>query len=495
MNVVKKIAYNTIIQVIGRVIGLFIMLVTVNFVSNYLFVDGSTVTGYGQYHIIFTYVSIIGVAADLGLFTLLTRELAGKTKKEISDLIGNALGFRFVLFIATLALFTIFVRYLPYPSAVKIGILIGVVCAFTNLFSQILAGLFQAKMVTDRIVIAETIGRIVIATLTIIALKHGMGLIWVVVSNLLGNLVIFALSLFFANRFCEVCFLFNFPLWKKTGRELSTIAIITLLSLIHFKIDSLIMSFYRTAAEVGLYGLAYKILEIIAIIPSIYASNVMPHLAQLEQSGERERMARFTKKSVTIMTATAIPIAILVYLLAPWFIVFISSKEFIQAANPLRILIFAIAFAFIAEVVTGAVTAARCQKKMIWAYSLAVILNIILNIIFIPKYSYIGAASTTVTTEFILMICVLFIAKRNIGKNIDWLSLFKLMFCGIITLLAYYEFQNNFTLSLDVFNNAGKLIQALNIFLSVLVMGIIYGLSLILAFGKQIKQNNIFVIK
>lgn len=490
MNYTRKIALNTLIQVGGRVFGLLIMLVTINFIANYLIVDGSALTGYGQYHIVFTFVSLIAVAADLGLYTLLVRELSGKSKKEASQLIANALGFRIALLIATLAVFVLLYSILPYPVAVKIAILIGIFCAFSNLFSQVLAALFQANLVPLKIVISETLGRLVIAALTIYFLLSGFGLIPVVLATLVGNLVVLFTSTIFARRYSEIKVSFELGFWRLTSPELGGIALITLLFMIHTKADSLILSIFQPASEVGIYGLGYKLLEIIAIIPTIYVANIMPYLSGLYRAQNSEAIAPFLMKSLTIITAVAIPIAIFVYIFAPQLVVFISSPEFIASAMPLRILTLAILFAFVAEVVTGTVIAARAQRALIKPYLYVVGANIVLNIIFIPIYSYVAAAVITVITMAMLMLSVLVIARARLGKNLDMAMLGKVLALIATTFVVFSLLQPYTLISIEQFVTLGKLAQGTNLLFNALILFGGYLILLYLVFGKtKLWQN------
>ena len=74
----RKLVANTSIQIIGRFLTLLISLVTLSYIANHLLFEGSALKGYGQYTIVLTYISIIGATADLGLFTLVVREITGK---------------------------------------------------------------------------------------------------------------------------------------------------------------------------------------------------------------------------------------------------------------------------------------------------------------------------------------------------------------------------------------------------------------------------------
>src|SRR3990167_2301999 len=231
----RNVAANTFTQIAGRFLTLLISLVTLSYIANYLFVDGSALVGYGQYTIVLTYISIIGATADLGLFTLVVREITGQDPEKAGRIVGSALVFRFLLMLVTLLILGGLYNFLPYDGVVKQGIILGVVIAFLMLFSQAIATIFQANYLSGRIVVSEVIGRAVIMILTIYFLRQGLGLIPVIVANLIGNVVLLVLSYGLSRTVSPIKIQFNFSLWKQTLPEFWSIAVVTLLGLVHFR--------------------------------------------------------------------------------------------------------------------------------------------------------------------------------------------------------------------------------------------------------------------
>ena len=60
-----------------------------------------------------------------------------------------------------------------------------------------------------------------------------------------------------------------------------------------------------------------------------------------------------------------------------------------------------------------------------WAYVAGFIFNIVVNLIFIPKYSYIGASWTTVVTELLVLVCIVSIVRKRIKFEISFSVLFR----------------------------------------------------------------------
>lgn len=432
MSNARKVASNTIIQILGRVVGLAITLVTINYISNHLQVNGSSLAGFGQYTIVFAYVSIIGTAADLGLFTLLVRELVGKSKDEVGHLIGNALWFRGLLLLATLALSALLVQLLPYSPDIRQGILIGIVIAFSMLFSQVFASVFQANLLSNKIVISETLGKLAIAFLTVLVLTKGYGLTAVILANLGGNLVTLFVSYLLAGPLTTIKFRPDLTLWRRLVPEFLPIALISILGLAHFKIDTLLLSFLKPEADVGIYGLAFKILETILVVPSILAANLLPVMAGLAATSLGE-LSQIVRRASLLMLVCAIPLTVFVLAFAETIIVFLSHGEFLPAVLPLRILSLSMIFVFISTLFSQAMIAAKMQRLIVPGYVLSLALNIGLNLYLIPRYSYNGAAIATLITEGMLLLMISLATRRVFKEGYRISAAVKVMAAGLLT--------------------------------------------------------------
>jgi O-antigen/teichoic acid export membrane protein len=490
MSTGKKVAANTLIQLVGRIIGLFLMLVTLNAISNKLIVNGSAVTGYGEYTIVFAYASLIGAAADLGLFSLLVRDITRKSREEVEEYIGSALGFRLVLMIVSLLLIFAIYPFLPYSPDVKLGIILSVFVAFSLLFSQTIASVLQVNLMSHRIVIAETIGRVFVMGLTIYVLNRGMGLLAVVVAHLIGYSISIVLSYWLARPLAHIPIRFNLSLWRDALPQFLPIAFVTILSLTHSRIDAVMLSFFQPESEVGLYGIAYKVFEIVIIIPSIFASNLLPVITNFYLQGRKDDFVTVLRRSSSILYLIAALIVGLVILLAPYLIVFISQIEFLAAAQALRILIVSILFIFIAALLIQAVISAHAQKRLITSYGLAVLLNVIINFYAIPHFSYMGAAITTLTTEFVLAVSILLIARKHLNFSLDWAMLAKITISLVVTLGIVWLVQGYYLVSIEQFATLGKLSQASALIAFAIPITIIFSLVFWLTNGGRLPKLN-----
>src|SRR4030042_2695008 len=98
MSVARKIAFNTAIQLVGKVITAATSVLVIAYLTRYL-----GVAGYGDYATIFAYLGIFGVIVDLGLFVIAVREIAKNPSAE-AGILRNMLGLKIALGIGVFAL-------------------------------------------------------------------------------------------------------------------------------------------------------------------------------------------------------------------------------------------------------------------------------------------------------------------------------------------------------------------------------------------------------
>lgn len=442
----KKLVANTTIQVIGRFLTLIISVVTLSFIANHLTANGSALEGYGQYSIVLTYISIIGATADLGLFTLVVREITGLEPAEAGKIVGSAILFRFCLLLLSLLVLLVVFPFLPYEIVVKQGIILGAIIAFLMLFSQAIAAIFQANYQAERIAIAEVSGRLVVLGLTIYFLRQGLGLIPVITANLIGNVALLVISYLLSRATVRIKINFDLSFWRSCLPEFWSIAAVTVLGLIHFRLDSLILSLYKPVSDVGIYGVAYRILDIVLVIPAIFAANLLPLLTRLHAESKPEVMAKLVSRMTGVLFAISATIGALMLALAPWIIIFITHKDFAAAAVPLRILVPAFIFLFLTTLYAQTVIAMKAQKRLIGGYILVIALDVAVNLILIPRFSYVGAATTTVISEGVLMLYSLYLLSKLLPLRLRDLPWGRMLLFGVLTsglALASYQLTTN----------------------------------------------------
>jgi len=183
---------------------------------------------------------------------------------------------------------------------------------------------------------------------------------------------------------------------------------VTFLWLIYFRIDTVMLGMMRGDMEVGVYNVAYRIMEGVFFIPSIIMIVFFPMLAK------RDRFKEIFGKLLFILGGIGLGISIALYLFSPGLIRLIYGPEFFGAIAVLQTLALVILPVFLGHLTTQSLVALDLNKHYLVVALLGAGLNIILNYFLIPLRGAVGAARATLVTEiFVTLLCGYFVLRRE----------------------------------------------------------------------------------
>lgn len=403
----KKITFNTIASSIGRILGGVLALFSVGLITRAL-----GVRGFGEYATVVAYLSTFQILADMGLYTLLTKEISQEPDKE-KDLISSFFTLRLIVAALSLFLASVLVFIFPYSDAVKVGVVFTASGFLFLSLSQIFLGVFQKYIQIYKAAIAEVLGRIAQLILVWYFFSTERELIYFLSALVVGSFVIFIFNFYFAQKLVRFKLRFSFKEWKRILKTTYPIAVSLVFTLLYFKLDTILLSLIKTEEDVGIYNAAYKILETIIFFPAAFIGLMLPRLSEnIKES--KEKFSKLLSTLNDIMSISAFPVVVGGILISPMLVYFIGGSDFLAAAAPLQVLFAAIGIIFYGTLYGNTVIALDLQKKAMWAYVLGFVFNFIANLIFIPKYSYMGAAWTTLLTELIVTLYLLLVIKKEV---------------------------------------------------------------------------------
>jgi O-antigen/teichoic acid export membrane protein len=167
------------------------------------------------------------------------------------------------------------------------------------------------------------------------------------------------------------------------------------------------------ASAVGNYAAAVRLSESWYFIPMAITSSVFPSIINAKKQSEQLYYQRL-QKLYDLMVWLALAIAIPTTFLAPWIIRILYGKAFVPAAEVLSIHIWAGVFVFLGFANGRWIVAENVQYIAPIRSTAGGMMNIVLNIVFIPKYGINGAAITTLFSVLVAShIAFLFINKAR----------------------------------------------------------------------------------
>jgi len=450
MSLAKKIAHNTIIQIVGKLISTILGLFSLALITRYL---GQT--GYGEYTTITTFLTFFAVIADLGL-TLITVQMISGQRNDENKILNNLFSIRLVsalFFIGLAPLTVIFFPSLvklkypqsPYNAAVKIGVLVAAVSFIFPALNQVLVGLFQKKLNMDKAALAEIIGRIILVFGILLTQKLHSGLTGILIATVVSSATNFLLNYIFSLKYAKIKCEFDLSLWKTIISRSWPLAITIILNLIYLRADTLILSLYKSQEVVGLYGAAYKMIDVLTTLPFMFAGLILPILTAAWAENNHVYFKKVLQKSFDVMAIIAIPLVIGAQFLGKPLMYFVAGSDFAVAGDILKVLIFAVAAIFLGAMFSHAVIAIDKQKKMISFYVFTSISSLFAYIYLIPRYSWVGAASVTIYSEVLIAIfsayCIFKYSHFFPNLNTVLKSLLSSIFMGAFIYLIPSHYQ------------------------------------------------------
>jgi len=432
MNIGKKIAYNSFISVFSRGLNLVASLVIIGLLTRYLGREG-----YGAYSTVLAFVYIFSVLADLGLYSLSVREISRPGVDE-QKIIRNAFSIRFFagLFLFVLAAATVWL--LPYSETVKKGVMIASIGFWFLSNTNVLIGVFQKHLRMDKVALAEFFSRLLQLGLVWFFVSRDFGFlsfVWAMTAASFLNLI---LAILFLRKYGGLRLELDFVFWGKFLKQSLPLAAASVLVMVYFKLDTVMLSLMKTQDEVGLYSLAYKVLESLIFLPTMFVGLMMPFFSRFfVQSLEKFKASVFFTQKIFLIFAC--PLVLGGVFLSRRIILFLAGEQFVPAAWTLSILMMAVGVIFFGALYSSVLIAINRQKKLTLIYGLGAVVNLGLNFVFIPRYSYNGAALTTLFTELLVTLLMLYFFKQAL-KFVPSFRSFGSVLPALLLMLAVLVF-------------------------------------------------------
>ena len=375
---------------------------------------------YGEYSTVFAFLFLFSVLADMGLGVLLTRDIS-QSEADAEKTVANYFGFRIFLTVLASVLAVVIVWLIPqYSAAIKFGVAIGCGYMIFSSFVQLLMGIFQKALKVYLVSFADIISRTLQLLIILFLLWTGRTeVLDFIYATVIAEIAHFIMVLFFARSLVRLRVSFDFGEFKKILKNALPVAVSLLFVILYFKMDTVMLSLMRPSADVGMYSVAYKVLEIVIFVPAILAGLLMPILSK-EAVNISERFRRIMALSFDIMLALALPAAVVMIILAGPIIAVVGGAGFGQSVLILRVLAVAVILIFFGNLGGNALVALNLQNKSVWIYALGAVLNFVANLIFIPRYGALAAALNTVLTELVVTVGMFWLIHRAVGSTFSF---------------------------------------------------------------------------
>lgn len=425
----KSIAKNYLYNLAYQILTLLLPLVTASYLSRTL---GANAIGIYSYT--YTIVNYFVIFGSLGIALYGQREIAyvQNEKSKRKEVFIELVSFRFVtLLLATFIYFLIFMRSGEYSQYYKI-LLFELLAAMFDI-SWFFQGLEEFKKTVTRNILVRLTSVLLIFVfvktpadlnkyLTIYAVADFIGNIslWIYLPKYFKGVKIRNISII--NQIPAILLLFIPQLENKVYNMLDTTMLGNMIS---------------DKSEVGYYEQSQKIIRVLLTLVTSLGTVMVPRIANMFATGEKKEIYKYMRKSFNFVFLLGFPAMFGIIATSKDFVPLFFGYGYDRVVILMNILSPIILLMGVSNVLgTQYLLPSKKQKEFTKSVTIGIVVNFILNYIFIKLFRAEGACIATILSQLIVAI----VQMKQVGKYVNLKRIFKLsykyIFSGLIMFIA-----------------------------------------------------------
>ena len=459
----KSIKLNFIMNAILTMSSFIFPLITFPYVSRILLPEGT-----GKVNFATSFISYFTLVAQLGIPTYGIRicAMVRDDKEQLTRTAHELLFINFIMSCVSYAVF--FVMLFTIPKLQDDKLLYVIVSANILLTSIGMDWLYKALEQYTYITVRSLIFKL-IALIAMFLFVHEQ-----------KDYVIYGGISIFAGCASNVMNLINahrYIGFKPVGgyqikRHLKAIGIFFAMSCattIYLHLDTIMLKFMTTDADVGYYGAATKIKTILVSIVTSLGTVLLPRVSYYIKRKEMDAFRGVTKKALNFVFLIALPLTVYFTMYAKEGIFFLSGKEYEGAIVPMQIIMPTLLLIGVTNILgIQILVPLGMEKYVLYSEVAGAVTDLILNALLIPRYKSSGAALGTLAAEFVVLVVQYIVLKKEINPAFRSIRYFKILIAIASGVIA------SFWVKILSLNNFLLLLISACLFFSV------YGLTLLL---------------
>lgn len=389
----------------------------------------------------FAFTYLVGLLADFGTATYLTKEIA-RNPSRAAALTANALAMRLPLGVIAAAIAVGAVIQAGYDSVTIAIVLVLAIGVVVEALGTIVAASLQGLQRMQAVAVSTAATKLSFAAVATAVLMSGGGAIEVAVATSASVTIGLLVAAWAFARRVPLSARMEWRLWRDLFFGGLPFFVWQGALVVYGEIDIVLLSLFTHDAVVGWYAAAYRIVTIPVFVPTIIVTVAFPALSAL--AGDAARFATLARRAMQIVLLLTVPMAVGVMLLAErLFAVLGYPPGFANSLVPILLLAPHIPLAS-ADMVIGTVLNARDRQRQ-WALAAvaAAVLNPALNLLAIPVTQTVygngavGAAAVTTLTELFLLVVGIRLLPRGVFAGALSLALRCLLAAGGMAVVVW----------------------------------------------------------
>lgn len=401
-------------------------------------VVGAEITG--SFFFAVSITSIFVTLTDLGITPVLIREMASSEERGRAFL-GKAVRIKWTLI--PFAIIGVLLYAWLTGLAGDVLLAVGLACFVmsADAVSLLWYGAIRGRRLLKFEAIGMFTGQIFTAVVSILAAFAGWGAIGLVGGLLAGSSWNVIWSYTQAKRLgLSGLTDASWPVKKIVSYALP-FALAGIFVKIYSYVDTLLLNQYHDPATVGHYAVAYKVTYALQFLPLAFVAALYPSMSAASAAKDSAELRKLLKSSWRLMMMASVPMTALLSSLAAPFIVLVYGNDYLGSIRPMMILPFVLIPIFLDFPIGSLLNASHRAGQKTTTMGIAMVVNVIANIILIPDLGAVGAAISGVLSFWVLFLAGMWFIRKDMAGVWKWfISLFLrgILASGIIWFAMSY---------------------------------------------------------
>jgi len=367
---------------------------------------------YGIISYVVAFTGLFSFIANLGVDGVLHRELVSHPEKR-DELLGTSL--RLKLWGGGLAFgFATIAAFLFGGSPYITALIILFALSFFLQAPFVLITYFYSQVKAKQAIKAQFAAAIISSILKIGLILAGGGIIGLIIiyiiDSLWQGLLLFK---FYKDAGLKIrAWKFKPELARSLWRDSWPLMLSSAAAFIYLRIDQVMVGQILGEEAVGIYAVGVKLTEVFYFIPGVICGSLFPAIVNARKTSSALYYSRL-KKLYLLLGFLGLVVAAPVAFLAQPFVNFVFGSAYLGATPVLQIYIWSSISLFIGAVVGQQLMAENRTRAIFILNFSAMIVNIVLNLILIPRVGLIGAAISTLIAYSTVPLLMLFLPKKT----------------------------------------------------------------------------------
>ncbi|OGH69081.1 MAG: hypothetical protein A3D53_02410 [Candidatus Magasanikbacteria bacterium RIFCSPHIGHO2_02_FULL_45_10] len=423
MSLHRAVAQGTIIQIVGKAISTLLGFVAIALLTRTLGTEQ-----FGWYITASSFLQFVGVLSDFG-FVLTTSNMLSEGQFERSRLFNTIFTWRGITAFIFQVLGPLVFLFFPFQSEIKWAVAIMSASFFFQSLNQVFVGLYREQLRIGVAVMGEIASRVALVTgVALVAAGHN-GFLWMMGAVSIASLLSTVYYWLYAPTIH----------WS-TDRAISAailakmwpVATAVIFNSLYFQAGRIILPFYISQTEVGLFGAAIRVYDIVVQMAALIMGILMPLLtfawARQLKNDFKERL----QLSLNLMSVLLVPLIVGLIVLARPLMILVAGTNFTASGDMLAIIgiaLFGVTFGMTFGHV--ALTINR-QRSVLWIYISDAFISFLAFLYVIPHYGWRGAAIIMIFSELYAGTLITIVTLRYAKTIPSFVAFFKIVLASAI---------------------------------------------------------------